>query len=443
MAKDIIIGASFVPVSELLSQTVLAMFDTVKAAKEVLIHKENFKVFSTYLERTSSILKELSKQNIEHSEGLVNALKILNREVEVAKHLALDCRKGNRVYLLVNCRRIVKALESSTKDIGRALSLLSLPSLDVALGINNQISNLCKNMLDAEYRAAAAEEEILEKIELGIQEGNANLSHTNDLLLRIAETLGISNEQSELKKEFEEFKRNLDDTNLRKGSEEDLQMEQICQIIALLETANANTTAEDKVNEYFERRVSLGRQPLEPLRQFYCPLTREIMMDPVETSSSQTFERSEIEKWFAQGKNLCPLTDIPLDTSFLRPNKALKRSIEEWRHRNTIITIASIKPTLQSSEEEEVLQSLGKLQHLCLERDVHREWVTMEDYIPVLIGLLGSKSREIRKNALAILSILAKDGEENKVPSKSYMIDEAFLNSTYFFMFIILHREES
>lgn len=414
MAKDIIIGASFVPVSELLSQTVLAMFDTVKAAKEVLIHKENFKVFSTFLERTSSILKELSKQNIEHSEGLVNALKILNREVEVAKHLALDCRKGNRVYLLVNCRRIVKALESSTKDIGRALGLLSLPSLDVSLRINNQMSNLCKNMLDAEYRAAAAEEEILEKIELGIQEGNANLSHTNDLLLRIAETLGISNDQSELKKEFEEFKRNLDDTNLRKGSEEDLQMEQICQIIALLERANANTNAEDKVNEYFDRRVSLGRQPLEPLQQFYCPLTREIMMDPVETSSNQTFERSEIEKWFAQGKNLCPLTDIPLDTSFLRPNKALKRSIEEWRDRNTIITIASIKPTLQSSEEEEVLQSLGNLQNLCLERDVHREWVTMEDYIPVLLGLLGSKSREIRKNALAILSILAKDGEENK-----------------------------
>ncbi|XP_062000033.1 U-box domain-containing protein 44-like [Rosa rugosa] len=414
MAKDIIIGASFVPVSELLSQTVFAMFDTVNSAKEVLIHKESFKVFTTYLEKTSSILKELSKKNIEHSEGLVNALEIVNREVEVAKHLALDCRKKNKVYLLINCRKILKALESSTKDIGRALSLLSLPSLDVSLGINNQISNLCKNMLAAEYRAAVAEEEILEKIEQGIQEGNDDLSHTNDLLLRIAETLGISNEHSELKKEFEEFKRELDDTNLRKGSEEDLQMEQICHIIALLEKTNANTTAEDKVNGYSERRVSLGRQPLEPLRQFYCPLTQEIMVDPVETSSQQTFERSGIEKWFAEGKNLCPLTDIPLDTSVLRPNKALKRSIEEWRNRNTMIIIASIKPTLQSSEEQEVLQSLDKLQNLCLESDVHQEWVIMEDYIPVLIGLLGTKNREIRKNALAILSILAKDSKENK-----------------------------
>ncbi|XP_050385127.1 U-box domain-containing protein 44-like [Argentina anserina] len=414
MAKDIIISASFVPVSELLSQTVLAMFDTVNSAKEVLIHKENFKVFATYLERTSSVLKELSKKNIEHSEGLVNALVIVNREVEVAKHLALDCRKKNKICLLINCRKIVKALESSTKDIGRALSLLSLPSLDVSVGINNQINNLCKNMLDAEYRTAVAEEEILAKIELGIQEGNADMSHKKDLLLRIAETLGISNEHSELTKEFEEFKRELDDTNLRKGSEEELQMEQICQIIALLEGTNLDTAAEDEVTEYSEERVSLGRQPLEPLRQFYCPLTHEIMVDPVETSSQQTFERSAIEKWFAEGNRQCPLTDIPLDTSILRPNKALKRSIEEWRDRNTRIIIASIKPTLQSSVEQEVLQSLEKLQNLCLESDIYQEWVVMEDYIPVLIGLLGTKNRAIRKNDLAILSILAKDSEDNK-----------------------------
>ncbi|XP_008234691.1 PREDICTED: U-box domain-containing protein 43-like [Prunus mume] len=411
MAKDIVVSASLVPVSELLSETFLAMSDTIHAAKEVLIQKENFKVFSRYLEKTSSILKELSKQNIECSESLTNALKILNREVDVAKQLALDCGKRNKVYLLINCRKIVESLESCTKEIGRALSLIPLASLDVSSGINSQISKLFKNMLDGEYRATVEEEEILAKFELGIQEQNADRSYANNLLVHIAEALGISNDQSAWEKEFEEFKRELDDTNTRKDLEENLHMEQI---IALLQKANATTSAEDKENDYFEKRNSVGRLPLEPFDRFFCPVTREIMVDPVEISSHCTFERSVIEKWFAEGKNHCPVTDIPLDTSVLLPNKALKRSIEEWKDRKTIFMITSIKPKLQSNEEQEVLQSLDKLQNLCTERELHREWVTLEDYIPVLVRLLLSKNREIRKHALAILSILAKDGEETK-----------------------------
>ncbi|PQP95190.1 U-box domain-containing protein 43-like [Prunus yedoensis var. nudiflora] len=318
MAKDIVVSASLVPVSELLSETFLAMSDTIHAAKEVLIQKENFKVFSRYLEKTSSILKELSKQNIECSESLTNALKILNREVDVAKQLALDCSKRNKVYLLFNCRKIVESLESCTKEIGRALSLIPLASLDVSSGINSQISKLFKNMLDGEYRATVEEEEILAKFELGIQEQNADRSYANNLLVHIAEALGISNDQSAWEKEFEEFKREFDDTNTRKDLEENLHMEQI---IALLQKANATTSAEDKENDYFEKRNSVGRLPLEPFDRFFCPVTREIMVDPVEISSHCTFERSVIEKWFAEGKNHCPVTDIPWTLQFYFPTK--------------------------------------------------------------------------------------------------------------------------
>ncbi|THG13866.1 hypothetical protein TEA_022012 [Camellia sinensis var. sinensis] len=113
------------------------------------------------------------------------------------------------------------------------------------------------------------------------------------------------------------------------------------------------------------------------------------MVDPVETSSGHTFERSSIEKWFADGNNLCPLTMIPLGTSILRPNKTLRQSIEEWKYRNTMITIASMKPKLLVGQDE-------------------------ENYIPILIELIGAKSRDIRNHALVILCILAKDSDEAK-----------------------------
>lgn len=104
MAKDVINSASLVPISEMLSQLASSIFGTVHAVKEVLIQKENFKKFSTYLEKTACLLKELSELNLDYSESLKTAIEILNRETKIAKQLVLECKNKNKVYLLLNCR---------------------------------------------------------------------------------------------------------------------------------------------------------------------------------------------------------------------------------------------------------------------------------------------------------------------------------------------------
>lgn len=346
------------------------------------------------------------------SDSLKNAVEILNGEIKVAKQLAQNCSNRNKIYLLISCRKIVEQLQGCTEKISQALGLISLASLDGALVINDEISKLCKNMSDIEYSMTPAEEEILVKIESGIEERNVDRSYANDLLIRIAEAVGISTEQTELKREFEALKSEMDNDELREDMTEPLQMEQI---IALLSKADMITTPEEKEIRYLNKRDSLGRQQLEPLQSFYCPITGDIMVDPVETSSGHTFERSAIEKWLEEGKDRCPLTNIPLKISLLRSNKTLRESIEEWKDRNTMIMIASMKLKIQSNTEQEVLHSLGKLQELCIERELHQEWIIMEDYIPILIGLLAVKNLEIRKHALDILCILAKDNDDNKV----------------------------
>ncbi|KAI3520532.1 hypothetical protein L1887_09981 [Cichorium endivia] len=114
------------------------------------------------------------------------------------------------------------------------------------------------------------------------------------------------------------------------------------------------------------------------------------MEDPVETPSGHSFKRYAIEKWLAEGNSSCPITKTPLKVSVLRTNKTLRQSIEERRDRNTMIFIGFIKSEILSNEEEEVIVSLGKLRDLCLERDLHQDWVMMEDYLPVLVSLLST-----------------------------------------------------
>ncbi|KAF9602291.1 hypothetical protein IFM89_026408 [Coptis chinensis] len=339
------------------------------------------------------------------------ATDVLEDEIKKAKQLVDECSKRSRVYLLVNCRKIVKRLEDSTRKISKALLLIPLASLDLSYGIKEKMNNLCEDMLNAKFTTAMAEEGILEKIEMGIQERNVNRSYANELLFRIADALGISTERAALKKVYDDFKNEIDDVHSRKDQAEAIQMDQI---IALLGRADAASSAKEKEIKYINRRNSLVSQPMEPLETFYCTITGDVMVDPVDTSSGQTFERSAIEKWLADGNNLCPLTQTPLNPAILRPNKALRQSIEEWKDRNTIITLASIKPSFQSNDEHEVLRSLGQLQDICEEKDLHLEWVAHEDYIPLLIKLLGAKNREIKQKALVILSILAKDSDDTK-----------------------------
>ncbi|KAJ6729628.1 RING-TYPE E3 UBIQUITIN TRANSFERASE [Salix viminalis] len=411
MALDDIASACSGPAGDCLPQIVEGMMEIAHAAKDVLFKKESFKQLSVYLERVAPVLKELIKKDISYSRNLNSVIEILNQEIKAAKQLTADCTKRNKVYLLMNSRTINKNLEEITREISRALGLLPLASLDLSIGIIEEIEELRDIMQRAEFKAAIAEEEILVKIESGIQERVVDRSYANKLLVHIAEAVGISTDRSALKKEFEEFKSEIENARLRKNQAEAIQMDQI---IALLERADAASSRKEKEIKYFSKRKSLGSQPLEPLQSFYCPITRDVMEDPVETSSGQTFERSAIEKWLADGHEMCPLTMTPLDTSILRPNKTLRQSIEEWKDRNTMIKIASMKSRLVSGEEEEVLRCLEQLEDLCEQRDQHREWVLLENYIPLFIQLLGEKNQDIRNRAFVILCILAKDSDHAK-----------------------------
>ncbi|KAH7565164.1 hypothetical protein JRO89_XS09G0150100 [Xanthoceras sorbifolium] len=313
MAKDMITRTTITPVSDLLSQNVLAIVDTVNASKEVFIQRENFNKFSNYLGELALILKELSKLDSESYESLRDALEILSHETKFGKQIALECSNRNKIYLLKNCRKIGELLEGSTREIGRSLSLIPLESLGV-----------CSS------------------------EGNIDQSFENNLVACMSEEFGMATDRSTLNKEFEEFRSEIKDGRLRSiDVAEPRKMEQI---IALHEHADAATCT-----------------------------------SRVEKQKSRTFERSAIEKYFAEGKKDCPLTLIPLDNLRFHLNKNLRKSIQEWKQRNNMITI-----------------------------ELYREWLIMQDYVPVLIGLLGAKNRDIRTISLDILCILAKDSDENK-----------------------------
>jgi SUMO ligase MMS21 Smc5/6 complex component len=76
---------------------------------------------------------------------------------------------------------------------------------------------------------------------------------------------------------------------------------------------------------------SLSMPSTESPLSFHCPITQEVMDDPVMVSyCGHTFERVAIEQWITQ-RHSCPIDRKELSSQDLRPDLVLKRAIEDWK----------------------------------------------------------------------------------------------------------------
>ncbi|OEL36721.1 U-box domain-containing protein 16, partial [Dichanthelium oligosanthes] len=77
-------------------------------------------------------------------------------------------------------------------------------------------------------------------------------------------------------------------------------------------------------------------EPPAPPPDFRCPITLDIMREPVVVASGQTYDRESIARWFDSGKSTCPKTGQVLTVLELVPNKALKNLIAKWCRENGV-----------------------------------------------------------------------------------------------------------
>lgn len=66
-----------------------------------------------------------------------------------------------------------------------------------------------------------------------------------------------------------------------------------------------------------------------PLPAFFCPITGDIMLDPVTTADGLTYERAAIQTWLERS-DTSPAAGARLPSKTLTPNIALRQAIEEW-----------------------------------------------------------------------------------------------------------------
>ncbi|NWI84584.1 WSDU1 protein, partial [Pitta sordida] len=64
--------------------------------------------------------------------------------------------------------------------------------------------------------------------------------------------------------------------------------------------------------------------------EFLCPITRELMKDPVIAADGYSYEREAMEHWLSNKRRSSPMTNLPLHSLLLTPNRTLKMAISRW-----------------------------------------------------------------------------------------------------------------
>ncbi|XP_039155991.1 E3 ubiquitin-protein ligase PUB23-like [Eucalyptus grandis] len=150
---------------------------------------------------------------------------------------------------------------------------------------------------------------------------------------------------------------------------------------------------------------------LDVPKYFTCPISLQLMGDPVTTVTGITYDRESIEHWLLDGKNAtCPVTKQPLTKdSDLTPNLTLRRLIQSWRDENAS-RVVNCLPNLRAPLDRSCL--------LKLVRDIrwHRLQIETLRHIKVLaVGNEQNRNLMIEVGVpKAVMSYVANCCDENR-----------------------------
>ncbi|OVA07962.1 Armadillo [Macleaya cordata] len=155
---------------------------------------------------------------------------------------------------------------------------------------------------------------------------------------------------------------------------------------------------------------------------FKCPISLEIMSDPVILSSGHTFDRSSIQRWLDSGNRTCPITKqlLPQNPSLI-PNHALRSLISNF----TLTSPPKSQPqpdpqtlisnlTSLSSPLHSKIYSLDQLNRLCKSNPFFRQRLTESGAVSTVLNFVGSDDPRLQESALLLLLNLSLD-DDNKV----------------------------
>lgn len=147
--------------------------------------------------------------------------------------------------------------------------------------------------------------------------------------------------------------------------------------------------------------------------EFRCPISLDLMKDPVIVASGHTYDRNSIAQWINSGHQTCPKSGQRLIHMALIPNYALKSLVHQWCQDNNVPLIDDSSSSFSKSESSSGKSKLSEkaIDHISATKAAMDAVKMTAEF---LVGKIAMGSPEIQRQATYELRLLAKTGMGNR-----------------------------
>ncbi|KAL2486511.1 U-box domain-containing protein 13 [Abeliophyllum distichum] len=418
------------------------LIETVNEISAISDYRSTVKKQYTNLARRLKLLtpmfEEIRDSKDQIPDDSIKSLASLVNALESAKELLRFGSEGSKIYLVLEREQVVEKFQEVTALLEQALSGIPFEKLDISDEIKEQFELVLAQFRRAKGRVDSPDVEVYEDL-LSLYSKNNDAAGDTDVLRRLVDKLQLGGIADLTQESLA-----LHEMVAATGGDPEESIEKMSMLLKkikdFVQTENPNIDSplmEKSIPASSSGKVStegIQKNPVIP-DDFRCPISLELMKDPVIVSTGQTYERSCIEKWLKAGHDTCPKTQQALTSTALTPNYVLRSLIAQWCEANGIEppkrpgsqpskTTSAFSPAertkieallhkLTAGNPEDQRSASGEIRLLAKRNADNRVAIAEAGAIPLLVQLLStpdSRTQEHAVTALLNLSIC----EDNK-----------------------------
>lgn len=377
------------------------------------------------------------------SDSVVLSLSELHLTLQKVQYLLEDIiREGARLWMLMKSERVANQFRVLSRAMATGLDVLPLGLLDVSSEVKEVVELVTKQTRKASFEVHPDDKRVADDVMLILKEFEDGVVHDKNVIRRVLGFLGLKR-WSDCYREVKFLESEIEFEYSNVG-ERKRQLQLLSSLMGFM--CYSRCVLFDSVDsEISAKQAESSSEVVSCLNSddFRCPITLELMKEPVTIETGHTYDRSSILKWFKAGNATCPKTGNKLGSTAVVPNSALKRLIQQYcsengiqlpesTHKNRDITRTVVAGSLAADgamkmvagfladrlangANKEMNKAAYEIRLLSKTSIFNRSCFVEAGVIPHLLKLFLSRDSLSQENAIAALLNLSKHSKSKAV----------------------------
>ncbi|XP_021291730.1 U-box domain-containing protein 16 isoform X1 [Herrania umbratica] len=238
------------------------------------------------------------------------------------KTLMEDCSNGSKMWLLMQIQPLANSFHELTLELSTLLDIFPVKEVDLSQDVEELVVLVRKQCTQSKPLMDPRDDFLRREVIAMLDRIKKEIVPDHSRLKQIVENLGLR-DSSSCREEIESLQEEIQNQTNEKSKAD------IVSLIGLVRYAKCVLYGSSTTQKSDHRRQK-SMSDISIPADFRCPISLELMRDPVVVASGQTYDRESINHWIESGHNTCPKTGQTLAHISLIPNCALRNLIAMW-----------------------------------------------------------------------------------------------------------------